>query len=140
LIRTQRSEVVRLEVCGLPGVVCEHLDCQVGVLYGYFLRVLRALCDGVCDNFGDGNELLLLKLREELGVVERLRVLDSLEQIAVLVLGLFGLDQDDVVAILFYPLVLETVALSDACSFLSEDFLYILSVAPMPCLLIRTHR
>ena len=110
------------------------------MLYRYLLRVLWTLCDGVCDNFGYGNELLLLELGEELGVVECLRVLDALEQIAVLVLGLFGLDQDNVVAILFYPLVLETVALSDACGFLSEDFLCILSVAKIPCLLIRTHR
>jgi hypothetical protein len=99
------------------------------MLYRYLLRVLRALCDGICDDFGDGNELLLLELGEELGVVKRLRVLYTLEKIAVLVLGLFGLDQDDVVAILFYPLVLETIALSDAGGFLSEDFLCILSVA-----------
>ena len=48
-------------------------------------------------------------------------VFDTLEEFAVEVFGLFGLDKNEVVAILFYPLVLESVALSDAGGFLAED-------------------
>jgi hypothetical protein len=99
------------------------------VLHGYLLRVLRALCDGVCDDFRDGNELLLLELREEFGIIERLCFLDTLEEVAVLVLGLLGLKKNDSVAILLDPLVLESIPLSDARSFLAKDFLEMLSVA-----------
>jgi hypothetical protein len=123
LVRTQRSEVIRLEVRRLPGVVCEEIDCQVGVLDGYLLRILWALCDGVCDDFGDGDELLLLELSEEFGVVERLCFLDTLEEFASLVLGLVGLNQNNGIAIFLYPLVLEPITLSYARDILTENFL-----------------
>jgi hypothetical protein len=98
------------------------------MFHWHLLRVLGALCDGVCNVFCNGDELLLLQLGEELGVVDRLSVFDSLEEFAVEVLWLFGLEEDDIATVLFYPLVLETIALSDTCSFLSKDVLYLLLV------------
>jgi hypothetical protein len=57
--------------------------------------------------------------------------LDALEEVAGLVLGLFGLEENDSVAILLDPLVLETIALSDTRDFLAADeFLYTVSRTP----------
>jgi hypothetical protein len=49
--------------------------------------------------------------------------LDALEKVASLVLGLFGLEENDSVAILLDPLVLKTIALSDARGFFAKDSL-----------------
>ena len=102
------------------------------MLHGYLLCVFRALCDGVCYDLGDGDELLLLELGEEFSVFERFCIFDLLKQFAVDVFGLFGLEKDYVIAVLFYPLVLETIALPNARGFLSEDFLRISSIMH-PC-------
>ena len=103
------------------------------MFYWYFLRVLGPLCDGVCDDFRNGDELLLLQLSEEFGVVERLGVFDALKEFAVEIFRLFGLEEDDVAPVLFYPLVLESIALSYTRNILSEDVLCVVSVAHSQC-------
>lgn len=129
MVCAERSEVVGLEVGGLPCIVREQLHSQVRVFYWYFLRVLGPLCDGVCNDFRNGDELLLLQLSEEFGVVKRLGVFDALEEFAVEIFRLFGLEEDDVASIFLYPLVLEPIALSYTRNFLSENVLYFMSVA-----------
>jgi hypothetical protein len=129
LICAERGEVVWLEVGGLPCIVCEQFNSQVGVFYWYLLRVLGPLCDGVCDDLCNSDKLLLLQLRKEFGIVEGLGVFDTLEEFPVEIFRLFGLQKNDVATVLLDPLVLETIALSYTCSFLSEDVLYLLLVA-----------
>jgi hypothetical protein len=87
------------------------------VLHGYLLRIFGAFVDSVGDDFGDGDEFLFLELGEELGVGKRLRVFDAFEQFAVRVLWLISDESDQRVAVLFYPLVLEAIALSNAGRF-----------------------
>lgn len=133
MVCAERSEVVGLEVGGLPRVIREQFDSQVCMFYWYFLRVLGPLCDGVCDDFRNGDELLLLQLSEEFGVVEGLGVFDALKEFAVEIFRLFGLEEDDVAPVLLYPLVLESIALSYTRNFLSEDVLCVVSVAYSQC-------
>src|SRR5690242_14619651 len=124
LLCSEGCKVVGLEVCCLPCAAGEKICWQVCVLYRHLLCVLGAIGDGVCDNLGDGDELLLLQVVELLSVRDGLRLLNVLQKLLHAILWLLCGDQDEVGTILLDPLVLEGIALSYARRVLADNVLY----------------
>jgi hypothetical protein len=78
----------------------------------HFLCILVTLGNNVADDFCDGDQLALLEVGEEFVVGQRFGVLDGSEGFACCVFG--RVDQrDEDIAVLFDPLELECIALSN---------------------------
>jgi hypothetical protein len=78
----------------------------------HFLCILVTLGNNVADNFCDRDQLALLEVSQEFVVGQRFGVLDGAESFASCIFG--RVDQrDEDIAVLFDPLELECIALSN---------------------------